>query len=130
MDWIVTGIAGLGLMIILLPLFMLVVTVFVLVPLAHFYRPGASLSRTSFACPFSHRHVSTTFVTEPGADRPSDVTECSVFTGGEIRCEKGCLELAHAAAEPSAMVPRFALLAGSETYADGKRPAEPGHAVD
>ncbi len=111
MEWIVTIVTGVVVFVLALPLLGFLLTVFVLMPLAHLYPGATSLARARFNCPFSRRPVNATFATEPGADRPSDVTACSVFGTGEVRCEKDCLASAHSAWEPSPMTPRYALIA-------------------
>ena len=104
-------VGGVLLVLLLSPVLMLLLTFFVLVPLAHLVGPSRTLARASFTCPFSKRAVSATFLTEGTTRRPVDVTACSLFAGGEVRCAKGCLGLGQVGWTPSPMVPRFALLA-------------------
>jgi hypothetical protein len=111
MEWIVVLVTGLALAVLLLPLVALLVTFFVLIPLAHLQPPPRTLARTTFACPFSNQTASAAFLTTPGADRATDVVSCSVFGKGAIRCKKGCLGLAGVQWTPSPMVPRYALVA-------------------
>lgn len=111
MDTLVTIVSGLGLLIVLSPLLMLLLTAFVLVPLAHLSPRAAAVARASFKCPVTKRRVSAAFVTAPGAEHPSDVLTCSAFPGGAVTCAKGCLEHADTAWEPSPMTPRYALIA-------------------
>jgi hypothetical protein len=112
MEWMVTILSGLGLLVLLAPVIMLLLTFFVLVPLAHFVPPASTVSRTSFACPVSKRRVSVAFLGISGVGTPTDVLSCSVFPDGErVRCAKGCLGLAETRRMPSPMVPPYALLA-------------------
>lgn len=110
MEWVVTAAAALGLLVLLLPLVMLLGTVFVLVPLAHLAPPPTMVARATFDCPYSRRRVSATFLTVPGRRTPGDVVACSLFPGG-IQCRKSCLGLAATHWAPSPMVPPRALLA-------------------
>jgi hypothetical protein len=117
MEWIATFAIGLALVVLFAPLIMLLGTVFILVPLAHLAPAPTMVARTSFHCPFARRRVSVAFVTPPGTDRPSDVASCSLFTGGRgIRCRKGCLGLARTAWTPSAMTPRYSLVADGVAF--------------
>jgi hypothetical protein len=116
MDWLVGLLTGLGLLILFAPLISLLVTVFVLAPLAHFFPHPEMVARASFGCPFSKRRVSVAFLTSPGSATPTDVLSCSLFSDGGIRCKKGCLGLAASAWTGRPVVARFALLAGGETY--------------
>lgn len=118
MKWITTVVTALGLLILVLPLLMLLLTAFVLMPLAHLTPRGPTVARASFDCPFARRRVNATFLVAPAADRPTDVLACSIFGDGPVRCSKGCLRLARTPAEPNAMTPRYALLADGESYRD------------
>jgi hypothetical protein len=118
MEWITTVLTALGLLILLAPLLMVLVTAFVLVPLAHLTTSGPTVARASFDCPFARKHVHATFLVPPGADRATDVLACSVFGDGPVGCRKGCLQLAGTHAEPNAVTPRYALLADGESYRD------------
>ena len=112
MEWLLMLTTGLALLVLLSPLIILLGTVFVLVPLAHLLPPPASVARASFDCPYARRRVNVAFMTPPGAERPSDVLSCSLFSDAPpIRCEKGCLGLARTGWTPSPMVPRYALVA-------------------
>lgn len=115
MDLIVTFLAGLALLVLLATLISLLLTVFILVPLAHFAPAPPMVARTSFDCPYSRRRVNVAFLTSPAAGRPSDVLSCSLFTDERgVRCKKGCLELAETVWTPRPVVARFALLADRE----------------
>jgi hypothetical protein len=111
MEWIVTIFAGLVFALMVAPLAMLVLTFFVLVPLAHLMPAPSTRARVRFDCPFSRRTVTATFVTSPGDARPTDVVACSRFGDGKVVCSKECLALAAVGWAPSPMVPRFSLLA-------------------
>lgn len=104
------------LLILLGPVLLLLVTVFVLVPLALIQARPTTVSRVSFDCPVSHRHVEAAFTTSPTVETPDDVLECSLFGGGPVTCRKGCL--AHAVPHwgPPTAFARYALLAGGEAY--------------
>ena len=112
MDWVITVIAGLIAAVALAPIAMLVLTLFVLVPLAHLMPRPAMLARRSFECPFSKRRVTATFLASPEAPRPADVVACSRFGDGRVACAKQCLGMAVVGWAPSPMVPPYALLAG------------------
>lgn len=115
MDVIVTMLASLAALALLTPAIALLLTVFVLVPLAHFLPQPAMVARASFDCPISHRGVSVAFLTSPASATPADVLSCSVFPDERgVRCQKGCLELAEARWMPRPVVARFALLADGE----------------
>jgi hypothetical protein len=116
MDWIITLLTGLALLVLASPLLMLGVTIFILVPLAHLAPRPTMIARSTFDCPFSRRRVSVAFVTSPDDPRPSDVSACSVFPDGGVRCAKGCRHLAVAGWAPSPTVPRYALIAGGTAY--------------
>jgi len=111
MDWLITIFAGVVLVVVLAPVGMLLLTFFVLVPLAHLMPQPSTLARTTLTCPVSKRTVNATFVTSPAAEHPTDVVQCSLFADGRVRCGKGCLLHAEVGWAPSPMVPRFALLA-------------------
>ncbi|OGL00686.1 MAG: hypothetical protein A3I14_00755 [Candidatus Rokubacteria bacterium RIFCSPLOWO2_02_FULL_73_56] len=114
MEWLGTILTGLALLVLLAPLLSLLVTVFVLVPLAHLLPHPAMVARASFTCPFSKRRVSAAFLTSPGSQAPSDVLSCSLFGDGGVRCKKGCLGLAESLWEGRPVVARYALLADGE----------------
>jgi hypothetical protein len=116
MEWLVTLVTGFAVFVLLAPLLVLLVTVFVLVPLAHLAPRPAMIARSTFECPFSKHKATAEFLTSPDAERPVDVVACSLFAGGPVRCAKGCLALGHAAWAPSPAVPRYALIAGGTTY--------------
>jgi hypothetical protein len=100
----------------LAPVLLLLVTVFVLVPLALIQARPSTVSRVTFECPVSRRQVHAAFATSPTADKPSDVLACSLFGDGPVTCRKGCLEAAVPHWGPPTAFPRFALLAGGEAY--------------
>ena len=56
----------------------------------------ASIARLSFRCPVSLRSARVTFLIPGPAKRPSDITECSLFPGDEVGCDKNCLGLVRA----------------------------------
>ena len=115
MEWVGTGFSWIVFAIVLAPVAMLLLTCFVLVPLAHLNPPAATLSRTRFFCPFWRRDVNVTFLNKPGEAAPADVAACSRFADPEdVRCEKKCLAMMQTRVVPSPMVARFALLAEGE----------------
>jgi hypothetical protein len=116
MEWLITLLTGLGLLIIFAPLLAILATVFILVPMAHLASPPPMVARTSFRCPFSRREVDVAFLTSPDAPRPSDVVTCSLFADGRPACQKECLRLAESGWAPSPMEPRFALLADGVAF--------------
>jgi hypothetical protein len=69
------------------------------------------LARARFNCPVSKRTVTASFVTSPSNEHPTDVAACSNFGDGKVLCDKKCLALTTVGWEPSAMVPRYSLLA-------------------
>jgi hypothetical protein len=107
--------------ILLAPVAMLLLTVFVLAPLAHLAPRAPMLARATFTCPVSKRAVNAAFLSEPGAEHPSDVASCSVFGHDPVRCKKGCLELAATGWAASAMTPRFSLVADGVALRDVAR---------
>ena len=111
MDWILMIVAGFGLLLITAPIAMLLLTFFVLVPLAHLMPAPTTLARATFDCPISRKTVNATFVTAPGREEPADVLECSVFGHRTVTCQKKCCAMTSVAWAPSPMVPRFALIA-------------------
>ena len=115
MEWLVGLGTGIVLLVLLAPVLTLIVTVFVLVPLAHLHASPPMLGRTSFSCPVTHRDVSATFETEPGFAHPSDVLTCSLFGDKPVTCAKGCLGHVDAHEAPPFMFARYALLSGEET---------------
>jgi hypothetical protein len=116
MDGLMLIVTGLALLVLLFPLLAILFTVFVLVPLAHLAPQSSTVSRTSFACPFSKRTVRAAFLAEAGNDHPTDVLECSLFKDGPVACAKRCLELATVSWAPSPMTPRVSLIAGDEAF--------------
>jgi hypothetical protein len=121
MVWLTTVVAAIGLAILLAPVAMLLLTVFVLVPLAHLVPRPAMLARARFTCPVSRRAVNAAFLSPGGADRPSDVVACSLFDDGPVRCKKGCLDFVTTGWAASAMTPRFSLVADDVTFRDVAR---------
>lgn len=115
MDWILMIFAGLVLTILAAPIAMLLLTVFVLVPLAHLMPAPATLARARFLCPFKKTMVNATFVTAPDGGA-TDVCACSAFGDGAVTCGKACRNLTSVGWAPSPMVPRFGLLAGDEAF--------------
>jgi hypothetical protein len=115
MEWIGMLVTGLMLVLVAAPALLLLVTFFVLIPLAHLAPRQPVLSRASFDCSFSKRHASATFLTAPGTERAADVLDCSVFPDGRVRCQKPCLGLAAVSWRPSPMVPPFSLIADGVT---------------
>ena len=111
MEWVMTILAGLVFAVMVAPLAMLVLTFFVLVPLAHLMPASRMLARARFNCPVSRRTVTASFVTSPGDEHPTDVAACSHFGDGKVVCGKKCLAVATVGWEPSPMVPRYSLLA-------------------
>src|SRR3989304_4170625 len=69
MEWLGTILTGLALLVLLAPLLSLLVTVFVLVPLAHLLPHPALVARASFTCPFSTRRGGRAAAGRPGAPR-------------------------------------------------------------
>lgn len=116
MDWVISVVAGMVLLVLVSPLLMLGLTVFVLAPLAHLARRPAMIGRSTFDCPFSKRRVSVEFLTSPESLRPTEVRACSVFPDGHIGCEQGCCDLSATSWAPSPATPRFALIAGDTAY--------------
>lgn len=117
MEGVVTALSVVALLVLLSPLWMLLLTFFVLVPLSFFAPPAPTVSRTSLDCPFSKRRANVAFLTAPGARTPADVLACSVFPDErDARCAKRCRELVETRSTPSTMVPRYALLADGEAY--------------
>jgi len=113
MEWVITIVVAFVLVIGLAPIAMLLLTLFVLVPLAHLMPRPTMLSRTSFDCPVTKRRVSATFLASPESGRPADVVACSRFGDGRVTCAKACLEPAVVGWTPSAMVPPYCLLSGA-----------------
>jgi hypothetical protein len=109
-EWLVMIGAGIVLAALLTPVSMLLVTFFVLVPLAHLAPPPTMLARVSLHCPFSRRDVSATFVTSPESAEPIDVLQCSLFGDAAVQCQKDCLALAVVGWAPSPIVSRFSLV--------------------
>ena len=111
MEWPIMIFSGVMLVVVVAPVAMLLLTFFVLVPLAHLMPQPSTLARTTLTCPVSKRTVNATFVTSPAAEPPTDVVQCSLFADGRVRCAKGCLALATVSWAPSPITARFALLA-------------------
>ncbi len=114
MDW--PGIVAL--LVVLTPLFMIIVTVLVLVPLAHLAPAAPTLARTSLTCPSLSRRALVAFVTVPGFTTAVDVESCSIHGDRPVRCGKSCLAHAAVTSTSSPMNPRFALVADGVVYAD------------
>jgi hypothetical protein len=116
MDWLLWAFTALIVIVLLSPVLMIGLTIFVLAPLAHLTRRPAMIGRQTFDCPFSKQRASVSFVASPDAARPADVSACSVFPDGHVRCEKACRTLAETTWTPSPTVARWALLAGDTAY--------------
>ena len=116
MDWLITLVASLAVLLLVSPLLMLLATFFILVPLAHLAPRPAMIARSTFDCPITKQRVNAEFLTTADADRPADVLACSAFPGGEVLCKKGCVALAETRWAPSPAVPRFALIADGTSY--------------
>ena len=116
MDWPLSVVTALALLVLFAPALMLGVTIFVLAPLACLARRPAMVARRTFLCPFSHRRATVEFLTSPETARPSDVRACSVFPDGHVACEKGCRDLSETTWTASPSVARFALIAGDTVY--------------
>jgi hypothetical protein len=117
MESVVIFAVALGLLVLFAPVIMLLGTFFILVPLAHLAPAPTTIARASFECPFARRRVSVAFVTPPDTDTPTDVESCSHFTDGRgIRCVKECLGLARTVRTPSAMAPRYSLIADGVAF--------------
>ena len=112
MEWLITIFVAFIAIVAVAPIAMLLLTIFVLVPLAHLMPRPTMLARRSFVCPFSNRRVSATFVTSPDTTHPTDVVACSRFGDGRVTCAKACVGLAVTRWAPSPMVPPYCLLAG------------------
>lgn len=121
MEWLITLVAGIGFAVLLAPVAMLLLTFFVLVPLAHLMSRPAMIGRATFDCPVTRRRVNAAFVSEPGHDHPSDVSACSRFGDGPVTCKKGCLAVATIGWGASAMTPRYALISGDVALRDVAR---------
>ena len=121
MDTLVTVVAGFGLLVILSPLLMLLLTGFVLVPLALLAPRVPMIARSSFRCPVTKKSVNASFLTTPGHEHASDVLTCSVFGTGPVRCERACLGVTETTWEPSPMAPRYSLIAGDTVLRDTAR---------
>jgi hypothetical protein len=97
-----------------------VVILLVLVALAHLAPSSSMLARLTFVCPLRRRRVDATFVTAPGFDHPIDVAACSEFADPEhVTCAKRCLDVVSTRSEPSAMTPRYSLIADGVSRRDG-----------
>ncbi len=129
MEWFGTVAAllvWLGILVLLAPPLMLVLTGVVLLPLAHLVRAPLTLARTSFTCPFKRQLATVTFLTVAGREAPLDVAACSIYGDKSVGCQKPCLPLATAQGMPSPMIARFALLADGTGYRDAPgAPARP-----
>lgn len=119
MEWLVSVLTGLALLILLAPAVSLLGTIFVLVPLAHFLPHPSMVARASFDCPFTKRRVNIAFLTSTESPTPSDVLSCSLFSDGDVRCAKGCTRLAETAWLGRPLVARYALLADGEAHRAG-----------
>jgi hypothetical protein len=115
MEWLATVGTGIVLVVILAPVLTLIVTLFVLVPLAHLHGAPPMVGRASFTCPVTKKGVNASFETEPGFAHPSDVLSCSLFGDRPVSCAKGCLAHADAHEAPPFVFARYALLSGDES---------------
>lgn len=112
MEWALPLVFVAVAMVVVLPLALLLAAVALLGFVGHFGAGRPIISRASFNCPFSKQRASVEFLTPTGSEKTTDVLSCSVFSQPyEIRCKKGCLELATAGWSPPLTVPRYALLA-------------------
>jgi hypothetical protein len=113
MEWMGSVVASLVLFFLVVPLVVAVGSIFLLGAAGWAFSGSASVTRAGFYCPFSTRRVTAAFLTRPGAAQPADVISCSRFTHeGDVRCEKGCLDLVETGWTASALMPRYALLSG------------------
>jgi hypothetical protein len=113
MEWMGSVVASLVLFLLVVPLAVAVGSVFLLGAAGWAFSGSPSVARTRFYCPFSTRWVTAEFLARSGAAQPADVISCSRFThDGDVRCEKGCLNLVETGWTASAFLPRYALLSG------------------
>ena len=112
MEWALPLVFVAVALVVVLPLALLLAAVALFGFAGHFGPRWPVISRATFNCPFSKRRASVEFLTPSGSEKTTDVLSCSVFSQPyEIRCKKGCLELATAGWSPPLTVPRYALLA-------------------
>jgi len=112
MEWALPLVFVAVALVVVLPLALLLAAVALLGFVGHFGAGRPIISRASFNCPFSKRRANVEFLTPTGSEKTTDVLSCSVFSQPyEIRCKKGCLDLATAGWSPPLTVPRYALLA-------------------
>jgi len=113
MEWMGSVVASLVLFLLVVPLVVAVGSVFLLGAAGWAFSGSPSVARTGFYCPFSTRRVTAAFLTRPASVQPADVISCSRFTHeGDVRCEKGCLNLVETGWTASPLAPRYALLSG------------------
>jgi hypothetical protein len=112
MEWALPLVFVLVVLVFVVPLALLLAAVALLGFVGHFGPGWPVISRATFNCPFSKRRASVEFLTPSGSEKTTDVLSCSVFSEPyQVRCQKGCLELATAGWSPPLTVPRYALLA-------------------
>jgi hypothetical protein len=127
MEWALPLVFALVVLVFVVPLALLLAAVALLGFAGHFGLGRPVISRATFNCPFSKRQASVEFLTPSDSDETADVLSCSVFSKPhDVRCKKGCVELATAGWSPPLTVPRYALLADGVAL----RPVGPGHGGD
>lgn len=117
MEWIGPLVATFVLFLLVVPAVVAVGSVILLGTVGWVFYASPSVARAGFYCPFSKRWVTAAFLTQAGAEEPSDVVSCSRFgNDGAVTCKKGCTHLAETGWTASCMEPRFALLSGDVAY--------------
>lgn len=117
MEWIGSLMATAVVLLLFGPMVLLVLGVLAWTLVGLFLPASATLSRTSFTCPFSRRLVTAEFLTPPEQEQPSDVLSCTAFRDPRaIRCKKGCLAMAARHAVATTMLPRWSLVADGVAY--------------
>lgn len=117
MEWVGSLMAAAVVLVLVGPMALLVLGMLAWTLVGLFLPVGPTVSRATFACPFSRRSVTAEFLTPSGQERPVDVLSCSAFRDPQaIRCKKKCLALASLHAVSQAMLPRWSLVAGGVAY--------------
>lgn len=113
MEWVMTLVSGLTVVLMLGAPLVLLGGLAVFVAVSALLPASPTVSRAGFDCPFSRQHVTVDFLVRPGARQPGDAITCTAFrVPDRIRCQKACLNMAETRWNAPVQVPRYSLIAG------------------
>jgi hypothetical protein len=126
MEWVLRLTSGVVVLLLLAPLAVLLGGLILFGIVGHLLPKSLIRSRKTFGCPYSNQQATVDFLSPLESEQPSDVLSCSVFANpSQVRCQKRCLTMTETAWAPSAMMPRYSLLADGVAYRPVALPDRP-----